>query len=122
MGGAYRWDKTGSKWLPLTDWVGFDDWNYLGIESIAPDPKDANKVYIAVGTYTNSWTSMNGQLLRSSDRGDSFDRFNLPFKVGGNMPGRSMGERLAVDPNKTSVAQRRLGRNLEQSLKFSECW
>jgi len=55
MGGAYRWDKSSSQWLPLTDWVGFDDWNYLGIESIAPDPKDANRLYVAAGTYTNGW-------------------------------------------------------------------
>src|SRR5262249_9286708 len=47
-------------------------------------------------------TSMNGQILRSNDRGDSFERFNLPFKVGGNMPGRSMGERLSIDPNQPS--------------------
>ncbi|MER6800340.1 WD40/YVTN/BNR-like repeat-containing protein, partial [Amycolatopsis mediterranei] len=27
----------------------------------------------------------------------------LPFKLGGNMPGRGMGERLAIDPNRNSV-------------------
>ena len=27
----------------------------------------------------------------------------MPFKFGGNEPGRSMGERLAVDPNNNSV-------------------
>jgi xyloglucan-specific exo-beta-1,4-glucanase len=124
MGGAYRWDAAGSKWLPLTDWVSFDEWNYLGCESIAPDPKDANRVYIAAGTYTNSWTSLNGQILRSSDRGDSFERFNLPFKVGGNMPGRNMGERLAVDPNKTSVLYlgARSGNGLWRSVDSGETW
>src|SRR5512133_1733799 len=124
MGGAYRWDPSTSSWLALTDWVGFDDWNYLGIESIAPDPKDANRVYLAVGTYTNSWTSLNGQILRSSDRGDSFERFNLPFKVGGNMPGRSMGERLAIDPNKTSVLYlgARSGKGLYRSEDSGENW
>jgi xyloglucan-specific exo-beta-1,4-glucanase len=124
MGGAYRWDKSSSKWLPLTDWVGFDDWNYLGIESIAPDPRDANRLYIAAGTYTNSWTSLNGQLLRSTDRGDSFERFNLPFKVGGNMPGRNMGERLAVDPNQTSVLYlgARSGNGLWRSENSGETW
>ena len=124
MGGAYRWDKSSSKWLPLTDWVGFDDWNYLGIESIAPDPKDANRLYIAAGTYTNSWTSLNGQILRSMDRGDSFERFDLPFKVGGNMPGRNMGERLAVDPNQTSVLYlgARSGNGLWRSENSGETW
>lgn len=124
MGGAYRWDKSDSKWLPLTDWVGFDDWNYLGIESIAPDPTDANRLFIAAGTYTNSWTSNNGQILRSSDRGDSFERFNLPFKVGGNMPGRNMGERLAVDPNQPSVLYlgARSGNGLWRSENSGETW
>lgn len=124
MGGAYRWDPSTSSWLALTDWVGFDDWNYLGIESIAADPKDAERVYLAVGTYTNSWTSLNGQILRSSDRGESFERFNLPFKVGGNMPGRSMGERLAVDPNKTSVLYlgTRSGNGLYRSEDSGETW
>ena len=27
----------------------------------------------------------------------------LPFKLGGNMPGRGAGERLVVDPNRNSV-------------------
>ena len=124
MGGAYRWDPTNSKWLPLTDWVGFDDWNFLGIESIAADPKDANRVYIAAGTYTNSWTSMNGQILRSSDCGDTFERFDLPFKVGGNMPGRNMGERLAIDPNLTSTLYlgTRSGNGLWRSQDSGATW
>lgn len=124
MGGAYRWDPANSSWLPLTDWVGFDEWNYLGIESIAADPKDASRVYLAVGTYTNSWTSLNGQVLRSSDRGDSFERFNLPFKLGGNMPGRSMGERLAIDPNATSTLYlgARSGNGLWRSEDSGETW
>jgi len=124
MGGAYRWNPATSAWIPLTDWVGFDDWNYLGIESIAPDPKDADRVYLAVGTYTNSWTKLNGQLLRSSDRGDSFERFNLPFKVGGNMPGRNMGERLAVDPNQPKVLYlgARSGNGLWRSEDAGETW
>ena len=102
MGGIYRWDPANEKWKPLTDWVGMDDWNYLGCESLAADPKDADKVYAAVGTYTNDWAG-NGAILRSSDRGDTWDVVELPFKIGGNMPGRSMGERLAVDPNDTNI-------------------
>ncbi|WP_190276159.1 hypothetical protein [Paenibacillus sp. JDR-2] len=27
----------------------------------------------------------------------------LPFKFGGNMPGRSMGERLTIDPNNNGI-------------------
>ncbi|NUT92017.1 MAG: xyloglucanase [Saccharothrix sp.] len=99
IGGAYRWDKTTGRWIPLLDWVGFDRWGWNGVASIAPDPKDAAKVYAAVGMYTNSWDPGNGAILRSSDRGATWQASVLPFKLGGNMPGRGMGERLAVDPN-----------------------
>src|SRR5204863_232123 len=66
-------------------------------------PIDPRRVYLAVGTYTNEWTSQNGTILRSSNYGQTFQRFDLPFKVGGNMPGRNMGERLAIDPNNNSI-------------------
>lgn len=42
--------------------------------------------------YTNSWDPNNGQILISTDQGSTFTPSVLPFKVGGNMPGRGMGE------------------------------
>ena len=42
--------------------------------------------------YTNSWDPNNGQIMRSSDYGKTWAVTKLPFKVGGNMPGRGMGE------------------------------
>ena len=53
--------------------------------------------------YTNSWDPNNGAILRSTDKGATWQATALPFKLGGNMPGRGMGERLAVDPNRNSV-------------------
>lgn len=97
MGGAYRWDAAAEQWLPLTDWVGEKDWNLLGIESLATDPVDPDRLYLAAGTYTNDWAG-NGAILRSTDRGRTFERTDLPFKLGANEDGRTMGERLAVDP------------------------
>jgi photosystem II stability/assembly factor-like uncharacterized protein len=102
MGGAYRWDQAHKSWTPLTDWAGGADANLLGIESIAPDPIDPKRVYIEVGTYTGDFAD-NGAVLRSNDQGRTFQRTNLQFKVGGNENGRSMGERLAVDPAKPSI-------------------
>ncbi|PSL53803.1 cellulose binding domain-containing protein [Saccharothrix carnea] len=99
IGGAYRWNQATGRWIPLLDWVDWDNWGYNGVASIAPDPKDADKVYAAVGMYTNSWDPNNGAILRSADRGKTWQHTRLPFKVGGNMPGRGMGERLSVDPN-----------------------
>ncbi|MFF9037519.1 cellulose binding domain-containing protein [Streptomyces sp. NPDC014892] len=103
IGGAYRWVESSKTWTPLLDSVGWDDWGHTGVVSLASDPVDPNKVYVAAGTYTNSWDPGNGAILRSSDRGASWQKANLPFKLGGNMPGRGMGERLAVDPNRNSV-------------------
>ncbi|MHB9857942.1 cellulose binding domain-containing protein [Streptomyces sp. YIM S03343] len=103
IGGAYRWQQSTKTWTPLLDSVGWDDWGHTGVVSIATDALAPDKVYAAVGTYTNSWDPGNGAVLRSSDRGASWQKTDLPFKLGGNMPGRGMGERLAVDPNKDSV-------------------
>ncbi|MFI6106234.1 RICIN domain-containing protein [Streptomyces sp. NPDC051310] len=97
MGGAYRWDTAAEQWIPLTDWVGEKDWNLLGIDALATDPVDPNRLYLAAGTYTNDWAG-NGAILRSTDRGRTFQRTDLPFKLGGNEDGRGAGERLVIDP------------------------
>jgi photosystem II stability/assembly factor-like uncharacterized protein len=98
VGGAYRWDAAARRWTPLTDWLGHEDANLTGIESVAVDPSDPRRVYLAAGTYTHE-NAGNGAILRSSDRGASFQRSDLPFKLGANELGRGNGERLAVDPN-----------------------
>ncbi|WP_419704013.1 xyloglucanase [Promicromonospora sp. NFX87] len=97
MGGAYRWNATAERWIPLTDWLGEKDWNLLGIDAVATDPVDPNRLYLMAGTYTNNWAG-NGAILRSTDRGRTFKRTNLPFKGGSNEDGRGAGERLVVDP------------------------
>jgi hypothetical protein len=97
IGGAYRWDAAAQRWQPMMDWVSYADLNLMGVESIAIDPQDANRLYLACGTYTNARTP-NGAILRSDDRGRTFGRISVPFKFGGNEDGRGNGERLAVDP------------------------
>lgn len=93
MGGAYRWDATRARWLPLQDDNG--ESSYMGIESIAPDPVDANIVYMAAGMNAGAPAA----ILRSGDRGRTWRVVPVPFAMGGNEPGRGLGERLAVDPN-----------------------
>jgi photosystem II stability/assembly factor-like uncharacterized protein len=95
VGGAYRWDAAAQKWAPITDWIGAADDNLFGIESIGVDARDPNRVYLAAGTYGRG----NAAILRSDDRGQTFQRTDVPFKMGGNENGRFNGERLAVDPN-----------------------
>ena len=124
IGGAYRWNAATSRWIPLLDWVSFDEWNLTGIDSLATDPVDPNRVYLLAGTYTNSWTSMNGAILRSTNRGTTWQRTMLPFKSGGNMPGRNMGERLAIDPNRNATLYlgARSGNGLWRSTDFGVTW
>lgn len=98
IGGAYRFDNRTRRWQPLLDWLGWDEWNWTGVESLALDPRDPRRLYLAVGTYMSDWAPSNAAILRSDDQGRTFRRTDLPFKLGGNEPGRSMGERLAVSP------------------------
>ena len=102
IGGAYRWNDLTHRWEPLLDWVPYENLNWMGVESIAVDASDPNRVYLACGTYTNPATP-DGAILRSSDRGKTFQHTNVPFKFGGNENGRGHGERLAVDPNSGNI-------------------
>ncbi|GAB2877744.1 RICIN domain-containing protein [Streptomyces deserti] len=97
IGGAYRWEDRLGRWTPLTDHLGWDDWNLLGVEAMAVDPAHPNRLYLALGTYTQSWAG-NGAVLRSEDRGATWQRTDLTVKLGANEDGRGTGERLLVDP------------------------
>lgn len=97
MGGAYRWNSKARTWIPLQD--ANSNPNYRGVESIVADPVDANVVYAAVGTYHSEPAA----IMRSDNRGDSWKVVPVPFRMGGNEDGRGLGERLAVDPNDTSI-------------------
>ncbi|EFL35218.1 endo-1,4-beta-glucanase [Streptomyces viridochromogenes DSM 40736] len=97
IGGAYRWDDRTDRWIPLTDHIGWDDWNLLGVEAMAVDPAHPDRLYLALGTYAQSWAG-NGAVLRSEDRGATWKRTDLTVKLGANEDGRGCGERLLVDP------------------------
>jgi photosystem II stability/assembly factor-like uncharacterized protein len=122
IGGAYRYDGFTKKWAPLTDIFDATQWNLLGTESIAVDPVDPSRLYLAQGTYIESWAG-NGAILRSTDFGFTFKRTDLPIKLGANDQGRFSGERLAVDPQHHNVlyfGSRQDG--LWKSADFGETW
>nr|WP_235441441.1 X2-like carbohydrate binding domain-containing protein [Paenibacillus sp. IHB B 3415] len=123
IGGAYRWNQASGSWTSISDSVGWVDWNKNGVDALATDSVNPDKVYMATGTYTNSWDD-NGQIMRSSDRGNTWQTTPLPFKVGGNMPGRSAGERLVIDPNKNSILffGARSGNGLWKSTDSGVTW
>src|SRR5690625_3529553 len=124
IGGLYRWNEAEQQWRPLLDWVGWDNWGWNGVLSVATDPVEPDRVYAAVGMYTNSWDPNNGAILRSTDRGASWKVTELPFKNGGNMPGRGMGERLQVDPNDNRILYfaAEAGNGLWRSGNYGETW
>lgn len=94
IGGAYRFDKTQDRWIPITDHLGSDAWNLIGIESIATDPVEPNRVYAACGTYMSD----DAALLASDDYGKTWYQYDVSFSCGGNQSGRGVGERMKVDP------------------------
>lgn len=103
VGGAYRWDAANSRWIPLLDWTSESEMGYQGVESIAIDPVEPNKVYMLVGTsYFNGGKTA---ILRSSDYGNTFSitEVSSQFKAHGNGMGRQSGEKLVVDPNSNNI-------------------
>jgi hypothetical protein len=102
IGGAYRWNSTTSSWTPITDGAGFSggESRFHGAESIALDPNNDQLVYMMTGMYTFEG---NGRIYISSDRGNTWTHYDVPFPMGGNNPARAIGERLSVDPNKPST-------------------
>lgn len=97
MGGAYRWDAAAAQWIPLEDMLA--EGSYQGVESLVADPHDPDVVYLAAGMSRRSPAA----ILRSSDRGRSWDVRPVPFRMGGNEDGRGLGERLAIDPARPST-------------------
>jgi len=97
IGGAYRWDSPAQHWTPITDWIPGPDQSLSGVESIALDTADSNRVYMVAGLYL-FWGPINAAILISTDRGDNFQRVDLPFTMGGNDEGQQTGERLEVNP------------------------
>jgi hypothetical protein len=103
VGGAYRWDNAGSKWIPLLDWVSSGQTSYLGVESLAIDPINSNNLYMLVGIpYFNGGITA---ILRSTNKGNSFSVTDVTsqFKTNGNGMGRQNGEKLQVDPNNNTI-------------------
>lgn len=102
VGGAYRFDFAARRWIPLLDGLGHEDGDLNGVLSLAVDPNDPKKLFLACGLYLGEWTRK-AAILSSDDQGATWRKTDLPFRLGGNADGRGAGERLQVDPNAGEV-------------------
>jgi photosystem II stability/assembly factor-like uncharacterized protein len=93
VGGCFRWNDRGGRWIPITDHFAYTESDYYDVESIALDPVDPDVVYIAVGSAYRP-----GTIFKSTDRGETWTSSNLRTPMHGNGDLRWAGERLAVDP------------------------
>jgi hypothetical protein len=96
IGSVYRWHASDGQWIPLTDFQTPANYNLNGPESVALDPTDPNRLYIAAGMY--SCGGCPAAMLISTDQGATFTTVNTPFLMGSNNDGRNAGERLVVNP------------------------
>jgi hypothetical protein len=101
VGGAYRLDPATRRWIALNDDIGGlnNEMQHLGVMSLALDPNDPDRVYLATGQYAGpeSW-KLPSRIYRSTDRGASWTYVTPGFKMSGNGEGRGTGERMSVDP------------------------
>jgi len=128
VGGAYRWDATNSKWIPLLDWNSDQETSYQGVESMALDPQIPGRVYFYVGTcyFNNGKTAV----IRSDDYGNTVAQQTIvtsSFEAHGNGWGRGTGEKLVVDPNNSNIVYcgtrlRSLWKSTNAGSTWSQIW
>lgn len=98
VGGAYRWDEAQGRWLSLAYGVTEENVGMMGIDGLAVDPDEPNKLYLIAGT--SYFSNGNTWVLISNDYGDTFEEVDISSLVAnsGNGMGRQNGERIAIDP------------------------
>lgn len=103
VGGAYRWDASAANWIPLNDWTRREDVGYLGVESLALDPQNPERLYLLVGT--SYFSNGRSAILRSDDYGQNFETIEVTgqFRAHGNGMGRQNGKKLQVDPKNSDI-------------------
>ncbi|MGA8579850.1 MAG: hypothetical protein WB579_14275, partial [Bryobacteraceae bacterium] len=119
IGSVYRWNSATQQWIPLTDFRAPSDYNLQGPESVALDPTDPSRLYIAAGMYTTGESA----ILVSTDQGATFTTNTVSFPMGANNDGRDAGERLAVNPfNPSELFMGTRTQGLWKSENYAQTW
>lgn len=99
VGGMFRWDAQEKKWKQLMNTLGYEKRNSYGIDGMAIDPNNPDILYVAAG---KAW-NRTGDVLKSTDRGETWQETNLKKKFYGNGQWRYTGELIAVDPVNSDI-------------------
>ena len=97
VGAVDRWDAASQKWVPTLNYYGAPQ----GCDALAIDPSDAtgNIVYAAMGSTDGK---VNGPILKSTDRGNSWTSSVTLFPNCSNGD-QGWNNRLVVDPSNGDV-------------------
>ncbi len=99
VGGAYRWNKHISGWEQMLNWVSPENANLIGVDGIALDPNNFNRVYLALGQSIDG----EGGVFRSENRGETWMKLlDVPFE-GNGRNARWIGECIAIDPLNSNI-------------------
>lgn len=102
IGGAYRWDTTTQRWVPILDQLpGLGDAAY-GVDGLSVERDAPLHVWAAVGRVKGPATSPSGThaVLRSTDGGVTWINTgfsNAAAVINGNLENRWTGHRIAID-------------------------
>jgi len=124
VGGISRWVESTQSWKPLHAWLAPGQTSYMGTEAFAIDPNTPNKVYAVGGT--SYWNGGITSVMRSSDRGDTWEVVDVSskFKANGNGSDRQKGETLCVDPANGNILYfgTRYNNGLFKSIDAGRTW
>ena len=99
VGGLFRYNAEEKSWKPLMNTFGYSERNGFGIDGVALDPNNPDVVYAAAGKELSG----RGDVLKSTDRGETWDHTNLNKTFHANGPWRHTGEMIAVDPANSDI-------------------
>jgi uncharacterized protein YjdB len=101
VGNPYRWNESAQRWEGLLNGFPASYWPPVaGNLAFAPNDATGNLLYISMPKGTGA----SGTIMKSTDRGTTWTDLNMPIWINPNSTDEKRnGQRLAVDPNNSSV-------------------